>query len=249
MQPRIGRNFRKVKRQWRIRFSKRPPRSPTRTRHARNVAQFDDFVALSNRKPNKSFSGCLIIGAIGAERIRIFPRTTGLSHSTIQNPSRLRSTCRPLRSHKLRKLFRQFPPLARRTPEVIPRWQDLMTSRLWYKPQSFTSFSLRQGLRHSCRKLFAQKNFRLLKGANSANRYLSLSPWNQRAHHGTYKGRQATGSVISGQGLARRTWRNTPCGPRFSNPPNLGCSFPISTLLALPCHTWPRLAWSDEMRA
>lgn len=86
-------------------------------------------------------------------------------------------------------------------------------------------------MRHSCRKLFAQKNFRLLKGRNTPRRYVSCPPGtNVPPRHGSRGVRQPVrffGSRIGSTDLAQYYRVDA-----VFKPANLGCSFPISTLLA-----------------
>jgi hypothetical protein len=152
--------------------------------------------------------------------------------------SGLNPTCRPLRYHKLRRLFRQSPGEVAESPEAVTRRKELSPVDWLYKPQGFARSCLRQGLRHSCRKLFAQKNFRPLKGAKSANRYVSCPPGNWRVYVARTRGvRQPVrffGSRIGSTDLAQYYRVDA-----VFKPANLGCSFPISTLLALPLTAAP----------
>jgi hypothetical protein len=106
------------------------------------------------------------------------------------------------------------------------------------------SFRGRQSLPNSFRKPFGQKNFGALKGVLSAGRYVSC-PQRKRVLLRHVKDALGNRIGFSGQGLARRTWRYTPCGPLVYNPTYLGRPLPVPT----PRHAAPSAdppAWSDK---
>ena len=60
----------------------------------------------------------------------------------------------------------------------------------------------------------------------------SVVPKEKACFCGTYKGAPGNRTSISGHGLARRTWRNTPCEPRVYDPPNLANALSLPPILA-----------------